>query len=124
MLSNIEIGERIKTRRISLGMTMEDVANRIGVTKSTVQRYETGKISRIKLPVIESIASALGVNPDWLIGNSETPEPAENHDHDIKAALWGGDKDLSQEDIDALWDDVRAYAEFKTQQRKKNQWKN
>lgn len=41
-------------------------------------------------------------------------------DSNIKAALWGGDKDLSQEDIDALWDDVRAYAEFKTQQRKKN----
>ena len=73
MLSNTEIGARIEKRRLSLGLTMDDIASRIGVAKSTVQRYEKGQISRIKLPVIESIASALGVNPDWLIGNTDDP---------------------------------------------------
>ena len=71
LLSNAEIGARMETRRLSLGMTMEDVATKIGVAKSTIQRYEKGQIGKIKLPVIESIASVLGVNPDWLIGNTE-----------------------------------------------------
>lgn len=74
-MTNIEIGNRIYGRRTELGLTMDDVARRIGVAKSTVQRYETGQIKKIKLPVIESIAAALYVNPDWIIGNTEDPTP-------------------------------------------------
>lgn len=74
-LSNIEIGIRISTRRQQLGLTMDDVAQEIGVAKSTIQRYETGQIQKIKLPVIESIATALSVNPDWIIGNTDDPTP-------------------------------------------------
>ena len=54
---------------------MDDVAVRIGVAKSTIQRYEKGQIQRVKLPVIESIATALNVNPDWIIGNTDDPTP-------------------------------------------------
>ena len=64
---NIEIGKRIKKRREELGMTQEDLGNALWLNKSTIQRYETGKISSIKLPVIHAIANKLNVNPDWLI---------------------------------------------------------
>lgn len=69
---------RISFRRNQLGLTMDDVAKKIGVAKSTIQRYEKGTIEKIKLPVIESIASALSVNPDWIIGNTEDPTPITN----------------------------------------------
>lgn len=74
-MSNKEIGIRIAQCRASLDMTMDEVAKRIGVAKSTIQRYETGQIQKIKLPVIESIASVFHVNPDWLIGNTDDPTP-------------------------------------------------
>lgn len=74
-MTNLEIGNRIFSRRTELGLTMDDVAKKIGVAKSTVQRYETGQINKIKLPVIESIAVALNVNPAWIIGNTEDPTP-------------------------------------------------
>lgn len=77
-MTNIEIGVRIAERRSALGLTMDEVALRIGVAKSTIQRYEKGQIKKIKLPVIESIASALDVNPDWLIGNTDNPVPRRN----------------------------------------------
>ena len=70
-MTNKEIGKRIKDTRISKGKTLEDIATEIGVARSTVQRYETGKIDKIKLPVISAIADALGVNDAWLIGKSE-----------------------------------------------------
>ena len=35
--------------------------------RSTIQRYEKGTISNLKLSIIESIAKALNVNPAWLI---------------------------------------------------------
>lgn len=72
---NIVIGNRIKQRRLSLGLTLGEVASKIGVAISTIQRYEAGTISKIKLPVIQAIAGALSVNPAWLIGKSENMEP-------------------------------------------------
>jgi hypothetical protein len=37
---------------------------------------------------------------------------------DIKAAFWGGDKDLSKEDLDAMWNDVKNFADFVAQKKK------
>lgn len=71
MYSPKEIGGRIKSRRDELDMTLDEVAAKVGVSKSTIQRYENGLIGRIKLPVIESIADALWISPDWLVGVSE-----------------------------------------------------
>ncbi len=73
-MTNSEIGNRIKYARDLRNATLEDVAKKIGVTKSTVQRYETGKIATIKLPVVEAIAIALNVNPAWVVGKSDIME--------------------------------------------------
>lgn len=75
MLTNKEIGTRISTARELRGMTLDAVASSVGVAKSTIQRYEKGAIEKIKLPVLESIAHSLMVNPNWLIGNTDDPAP-------------------------------------------------
>lgn len=74
MCNLLKIGERIKEARKDLGYTQEQLGSAIGVNKSTIQRYETGQIEKIKLPVIESIAKALCVNPDWITLHSEKKE--------------------------------------------------
>ena len=38
-------------------------------------------------------------------------------DDDIKAAFWGGEKDLSPEEVYALWEDVKAYKKFVTERK-------
>ncbi len=73
-MTNIEIGKRIKYARDLRKATLEDVAQKVGVTKSTIQRYENGKINAIKIPVVESIAIALNVNPSWIVGKSDNME--------------------------------------------------
>lgn len=73
MLSNKEIGRRIYDLRIQRDLTLDEIASKVGVAKSTIQRYEKGNITKIKLPVIESIAYVLRVNPNWLIGNVDDP---------------------------------------------------
>ena len=75
MLSNEEIGVRIHDTRIARSLTLGEIAAQVGVAESTIQRYEKGTISRLKLPVLESIASVLRVNPNWLIGNVEDSAP-------------------------------------------------
>lgn len=76
MLSNSEIGLRIRSAREMRGLTLDDIATSVGVARSTVQRYEKGSIAKIKLPVLQSIAGALNVNPNWLIGNTDDPTSA------------------------------------------------
>lgn len=73
-MTNIEIGNRIKYVRNLRNVTLDTIAQKVGVAKSTVQRYESGKIESIKLPVIESIANALNVNPAWIVGKSDLME--------------------------------------------------
>lgn len=69
------LGSRIKQRRLALNMTQGDIASQIGVAVSTIQRYEKGKIDKIKLPVVEAIARAICVDPDWLIGKTDIMTP-------------------------------------------------
>lgn len=64
------LGKRIKEARMARDYTLDDLANAIGLNKSTVSRYERGEIEKPKLPVIESIANELRVNASWLIGKS------------------------------------------------------
>ena len=56
---NMQTGKRIQARREELGLNLGDIAQKVGVAVSTIQRYEKGKIEKIKLPVIEAIAKAL-----------------------------------------------------------------
>lgn len=76
MTDLIELGKRINFVRTEKNLLLEDVATQVGVATSTIQRYEKGSISRIKLPVIEKIALVLNVNADWLLQKSEERMPA------------------------------------------------
>lgn len=87
MTDRIELGLRIEQTRKSKGLSLENVAENIGVATSTIQRYEKGKIQKIKLPVIFAIAEFLDVNPDWLLqkstdkSNSKTPVTVNRDEH-------------------------------------------
>lgn len=74
-MGNKVVGKRIELRRKQLGLTLDDIAQEIGVAKSTVQRYERGTIETIKLPVIEALANIMSVNPAWLCGKTDNMEP-------------------------------------------------
>ena len=65
------LGERISYARHLRGLTLDNIAQAVGVHKSTIQRYEKDEYENPKLPVIESIARVLSVNPVWLIGKSD-----------------------------------------------------
>lgn len=71
-----ELGRRIYDARLAADKTLTDVADAVGVAPSTIQRYEQGKINRIKLPVVESIAKVLGVDPSWLLQKESSPLPS------------------------------------------------
>lgn len=60
--------ENIKKNRVKNEMTLEDVAKKVGVSRQTIQKYESGVISNIPITKIEKLAVAFHVNPSELMG--------------------------------------------------------
>ena len=57
-----QVGERVKERRTELNLTMPELGKRIGVNKSTIQRYESGKIKRIPNDVLDKLEELYGAS--------------------------------------------------------------
>lgn len=63
---NMEIGKKIKNIRKSKNMTIQELANSINKSKSTVSKYENGDIS-IDIQTLYEISNALNVHVEQLL---------------------------------------------------------
>ena len=62
------IGERVKRRRLQLGLSQLQLAKRMGYkTKSSITKIEGDNVD-IPLKKVEQFAAALDVSPGWLMG--------------------------------------------------------
>lgn len=68
------IGECIKIKRKALGLTLEEVGKLIGVSKQTVQRYETGEIANIPYGRLVLLSKALHCSPADFLFDKKDPE--------------------------------------------------
>ena len=68
------IGNRIKLRRKELGLTLQQLGDKIGVEASTVRKWENNIIQNIKTDKISKIASALGVTINYIINDSRSDQ--------------------------------------------------
>lgn len=68
------IGSRAKQRRLELDLNQPYVASKMGVTASTIQRYEAGTIDNTKKLVLDGLAEALHVSVEWLRGETDEYE--------------------------------------------------
>lgn len=60
--------ENLKARRIELDLTLEEVANKVGIGRSTLHKYENGTIPNIPSERIEKLAATLETTPSRLMG--------------------------------------------------------
>ena len=65
-------GERLRERRMELGLTLEEVAEAVGVSKSTVLKWETGTIEDMRVNKAAALAQVLNVSPLWVIGITDS----------------------------------------------------
>ena len=68
------IQDRIRNRRNELGLTLEDVANAVGVGKSTVRKWEMGMIKNMRRDKIAALAKVLRLSPSDFIDATEQYE--------------------------------------------------
>lgn len=67
------IGERIKEIRLNMNMSQVEFADKIGVSKQTLYKYENNIITNIPSDKIEASAKLGNVPPSYLMGWTEVP---------------------------------------------------
>jgi transcriptional regulator with XRE-family HTH domain len=61
-------GERIRNRRKELRLTADILAGKLGVSRSTIFRYENGSIEKLPINHLYKIASMLNTTVEYLTG--------------------------------------------------------
>lgn len=65
----MEIGTKIKTARLSKGLTQEELGKLVGVQKSAIAKYENGRVVNIKRSTLQGLANALDLKGSDLIND-------------------------------------------------------
>lgn len=66
-----DLSGKIRDLRARHGLTLEQVAQQVGVGRSTVRKWETGLIANMRRDKIEKLAKALHTTPGYLMGWEE-----------------------------------------------------
>ena len=74
----MSVKDLIKEKRILLGMTMKEVADKVGVSEATISRWESGEISNMRRGAISALAKALNISPNEIM---EWEAPASHQSH-------------------------------------------
>jgi len=99
------------------GINVTEMCRATGVSRGNLTDLKMGRQTGLSAKNADKIASYFGVSVGYLLGTEKSP--AENKDitaNDFQAAFWGGDENLTPEEKELLWRDVRDYAKFKMDQ--------
>ena len=127
------IADRIRQRRIELKLSLQDISELSGMSRSTLQRYETGGIKNIPLKNLDKLAKALNTSPDWILGWTQNADDITPVDSDFKNLLeclgfhiqsWpgitsriyfygeDGSGEITREEYEQFRDNVSSYIKF------------
>lgn len=67
-------GDRLRRRRLGLGLRKQDLAARVGVSLTTIQQYENGQLPKGEFAV--RLGAALDCSLDWLLAGQGSMEGA------------------------------------------------
>ncbi len=65
--------ERLRKRRLDMGLTLEEVGLPLGISRSAVNKYERGVIKNIYTSIVEGFATILHCSPGYLMGWTDDP---------------------------------------------------
>lgn len=74
-MSENDLSAKIRDLRAKHNLTLEQVAQQVGVGRSTVRKWETGLIANMRRDKIEKLAKALHTSPGYLMGWEDDTEP-------------------------------------------------
>lgn len=65
----MELGERLKQKRKEKGISVEKMAKQLGISISTIYRYENSSIEKIPVHIFEEMCKILNTTTMEMMGN-------------------------------------------------------
>ena len=75
----MEIGQKIKKARLEMGLTQQELGDIVGVQKSALAKYESGRVVNIKRGTLQKIAKTLNIRPSELVFTESPRDAADLH---------------------------------------------
>jgi len=89
---------RLSDLRKQKNWSLQDVADQLGIAKSTYAGYESG-YRRPSLEALKSIADLFGTSVDYLIGRTKAPTPEVELNTRNETAIYLDGQALSEEEL-------------------------
>ena len=68
------MGQRIREKREEIHMSVEELADKLGVTRQSVYRWQNGAVKNIDRDLITKMAAMFHVTPEWLMHLEDSPK--------------------------------------------------
>jgi len=68
-LNLLELGSRVKTLRKERGVTQENLAKKVGISRATLSKLENGNIAQISIVTLNDILNHLGYELEIKVSN-------------------------------------------------------
>jgi len=106
----MNIHKNIKKLREEKGLTLEEVGKKIGTTKQTIGRYESGEISNIPYDRIIQLAECFEVHPGKIMGFEDYPKdtPSFKKEHFLLINLY---EELNNENKKTILNMMKFYVD-------------
>ena len=85
MQVNLTIQERLKDLRVERGLTLEQLSEKTGISKSALGKYEAEDFKDISPYSMVELAKFYGVSTDYLLGLTEQKN---THTQSLKPCIW------------------------------------
>lgn len=89
------------------------LAKATGLHSGFITDLKMGRQKSISSTKAAKVAEYLGVSVDYLLYGKESEAPPIMSDDDLKAAFFGGESNLTQDEIDQLWKETKDFITFK-----------
>ena len=98
----MNVGILIKQARLAKSLTQEELAEKVGVQKSAVAKWENGRVSEIKRSNLKKLSEALGLNPNQLLDETKEKPTDDDGLSETKRKLIEKIKKLPEDKIQLL----------------------
>ena len=107
------IADRIRNRRLELGLSVDELVARLHKNRATVYRYESNSIKNYYHDVINSLAEALDTTPAYFYGYDDQKESEDLREQisDEEHSLFRLAKDAKPEALRAAVAVLKSYEE-------------
>jgi transcriptional regulator with XRE-family HTH domain len=84
---DVELGRRLRLRRVELKMSQADLAGKLSVSFQQVQKYEKG-VNRIGAARVQEIATALDVPVTFFFDDADAGKQANESKREVESLLF------------------------------------